>query len=159
MIIFKRNWLLKGTIALFLNFSVPLFASDFDLIGNWKCYFSENISDTLVGENSYSLKYQKGSSIAVQEGKVTISNIKTNLFSSMDYEVNYEYVQHGSIFRNTLKNLTFNIKTDQLNILEHGAANIFPKEGDTIKVVVSILPNGDIKSTHENGKSTQCSKV
>lgn len=90
------------------------------LSGTWECKQSEIISDSMRGENIYTLDYSKNSNIVHQSGNISIIDVTKSLESSIKYNLKFEFSYDGSVFENTLKHLEHDVVSDQLNVLTFG---------------------------------------
>jgi hypothetical protein len=155
--------LLQSVIIFFFG-AFALFAfrvNGFELIlsGTWECKQSENISESMRGENIYTLLYSNDSSLVYQNGDIRIIDIESSLESSINYNMMFLFSNNGNVFENTLKHLEHVVTSDQLNLLAKGVAGLFPAVGETIKAELKIISENEVDSLHANGTVTKCMRM
>lgn len=146
--------------VLFLTF-LSFFANrvngfELELSGTWGCEQRETISDSMTGENKYTLVYSDDSSLVNQSGNIRIIDVTRSLESSIKYELQFEFSNDGNVFENTLMQLEHEVTSDQLNLLNNGVRGLFPVVGETISVELELVGNDEIRTLHDNGTVTRC---
>lgn len=129
------------------------------LNGTWECKQRETISDSMRGENTYTLAYSTNSNLVHQSGSISIIDVTRSLESSIKYSLKFEFSNDGSVFENTLKHLEHDVTSDQLNILTNGVTGLFPEVGETISVELEVVSEHEVHTLHANGTVTKCMRV
>ncbi|MEI5639980.1 MULTISPECIES: hypothetical protein [unclassified Pseudoalteromonas] len=133
-------------------------STQFDLDGIWKCEQHESTSVSLKGENNYALEFTQSSNLVIQNGFVTVVNVDTQLKSAISYELQFQFVNEENQFKNTLKNIQYDINIDQLGVFSNGISGLFPAVGETLESKLKILDDNHIQNVHANGEVTNCKK-
>lgn len=158
-LLIKQTVMLASCVA--ISFSQISLAKNslLELDGKWTCNQVDTITDSVKGENQYTVFYQKNSNRVTQSGKVKIIDSTRLLESSLTYEIDFEYFNRGTKFENTLKGIEYKVLSDQLNVLTNGITGLFPEIGETMKSEVTVLENGNLRNIHDSGAVTECLKI
>lgn len=150
----KKFASLAATLALVTSVE----AEESKLIGEWLCLQDSQISESLKGENKYTLVYEESPSLAKQYGVVTIIDAVNSLKSELKYSLEFEYSKNGRKHRSKLRTLDYTIVSDQLKLLVNGVSNFFPAEGEVVTSETEIIDDNVLRTAYADGTEIDCTK-